>query len=202
MTGSRVTRLRGAGLLLACAALLAGCVTLRDHSAMPSALPNTWDERRGELQSLGRFELQGRLAVASGEEGFSAALRWSQRPDRARLEVDGPLGVGGVRVDLEQGQLRDEAVRVALEQRLGFALPLDSLRYWILGVPDPARAAEEQKNTDSPTLAALTQDGWTVLFTRYARVDGSDYELPQRIEVTRESVRVRLLIERWGGGRR
>jgi outer membrane biogenesis lipoprotein LolB len=68
----------------------------------------------------------------------------------------------------------------------------------MLGVPDPARAAEERRDADSPTLAALTQDGWTVLYTRYARVADGDYELPQRIEVTRESVRVRLLIERWG----
>jgi outer membrane lipoprotein LolB len=191
-------RLRGAGLLLACAALLSACVTLRDHAAMPRALPSNWDDRRGELQALTRFDLQGRLAVASGEQGFSAALRWSQRSDRARLEVDGPLGVGGLRVDLERGRLPDEAVRAELEQRLGFALPLESLRYWMLGVPDPARAAEERRDADSPTLAALTQDGWTVLYTRYARVADGDYELPQRIEVTRESVRVRLLIERWG----
>jgi outer membrane lipoprotein LolB len=191
-------RLRGAGLLLACAALLSACVTLRDHAAMPRALPSNWDDRRGELQALTRFDLQGRLAVASGEQGFSAALRWSQRSDRAHLEVDGPLGVGGLRVDLERGRLPDEAVRAELEQRLGFALPLESLRYWMLGVPDPARAAEERRDADSPTLAALTQDGWTVLYTRYARVADGDYELPQRIEVTRESVRVRLLIERWG----
>lgn len=191
-------RLRGAGLLLACAALLPACVTLRDHAAMPRALPSNWDDRRGELQALTRFDLQGRLAVASGEQGFSAALRWSQRSDRAHLEVDGPLGVGGLRVDLERGRLPDEAVRAELEQRLGFALPLESLRYWMLGVPDPARAAEERRDADSPTLAALTQDGWTVLYTRYARVADGDYELPQRIEVTRESVRVRLLIERWG----
>lgn len=169
---------------------------------MPRALPSNWDDRRGELQALMRFDLQGRLAVASGEEGFSAALRWSQRFDRARLEVDGPLGVGGVRVDLERGRLRDEAVRTELEQRLGFALPIESLRYWMLGVPDPARAAEEQRDADSPTLAALTQDGWTVSFTRYARVADGNYELPQLIEVTRESVRVRLLIERWGRARR
>lgn len=193
-----MTRLRGAGLLTACAALLSACATLPDHAAMPRALPSNWDDRRGELQALTRFDLQGRLAVASGEQGFSAALRWSQRSDRAHLEVDGPLGVGGLRVDLERGRLPDEAVRAELEQRLGFALPLESLRYWMLGVPDPARAAEERRDADSPTLAALTQDGWTVLYTRYARVADGDYELPQRIEVTRESVRVRLLIERWG----
>jgi len=197
-----MTRLRGAGLLLACAALLSACATLRDHAVMPRALSSNWDDRRGELQALTRFDLQGRLAVASGEQGFSAALRWSQRSDRARLEVDGPLGVGGWRVDLEGGRLPDEAARAELEQRLGFALPLESLRYWMLGVPDPARAAEEQRAADSPTLAALTQDGWTVLYTRYARVADGDYELPQRIEVTRESVRLRLLIERWGRVRR
>lgn len=194
-------RFRGIGLLLALGLVLAGCATWHDRAVLPTSLSGDWEVRRGELQALARFDLQGRLAVASGEEGFTAALRWSQRAERARLEVDGPLGVGGLRVELVQGRLRDEALRAELEQRLGFVLPVESLRYWMLGVPDPARSAVEQRAAATPTLEALRQEGWTVLFTRYAPVAGSDYELPQRIEASREAVRVRLLIERWGLGR-
>lgn len=201
MTLPTLHRRSGVALWLTLALVLAGCVTGRDRMMLPTSLPTDWEARRSELQSLTRFDLQGRLAVASGEEGFTGVLRWSQRAERARLEVDGPLGVGGLRLDLEQGRLGDAALSAELEQRLGFALPVESLRYWMLGVPDPARVALEQRALASPTLEALQQDGWTVLFTRYARVQGGDYDLPQRIEATRESVRVRLLIERWGMGR-
>lgn len=181
--------------------LLPGCITLRDPGMLPASLPEDWEARRGRLQALTGFELQGRLAVAKGEEGFTAALRWSQRPEGTRLEIDGPLGVGGLHLELEQGRLRDEALRAEWEARLGFALPIASLRYWMLGVPDPAHPAEEERAPASPTLAALRQQGWTVSFARYAAVEGVGYALPQRIEATREALRVRLLIERWGRGR-
>lgn len=194
-------RLQGLLFVMTALWLVQGCATVRERSALPSSLPGSWEARRDQLQTLGRFDLQGRLAVASGEEGFTAALRWSQRAELSRLDVEGPLGMGGLRLELERGRLPDESARLELEQRIGFALPLESLRYWMLGVPDPTRAVEEQRMSASATLEALRQDGWTVLFTRYARVAGADYELPQRIEASRESVRVRLLIERWGAAR-
>jgi outer membrane biogenesis lipoprotein LolB len=41
----------------------------------------------------------------------------------------------------------------------------------------------------------LTQDGWTVEYTRYARVGGD--VLPDRITLQRQTARARIAIERW-----
>ncbi|MBU6379546.1 MAG: outer membrane lipoprotein LolB, partial [Gammaproteobacteria bacterium] len=124
--------------------------------------------------------------------------RWAQRAETSQLELDGPLGVGGVRLEFANGRLPDEATRSELERRLGFALPVGSLRYWMLGVPDPTRVAKEALAADATRLDSLQQDGWTVSFPAYARVAGANYELPQRIEASRAGVRVRLLVESWG----
>jgi outer membrane biogenesis lipoprotein LolB len=72
----------------------------------------------------------------------------------------------------------------------------------MLGVPDPRDTVEEQVASDAARLESLRQKGWTVIFKNYARVSGADYELPQRIEASRESLRVRLVIEGWSGGAR
>ena len=135
--------------------------------------------------------------MARGDDGFSGALRWVQSGSKARLELDGPLGVGGARYDLDPATL-DGA---ALGQALGVPVPVASLRYWLLGVPDPALAAEESLEAGTARLAALRQAGWSVVYARYAPVPGTRLELPQRIEVTREGVRLRLLVEGWQGVR-
>lgn len=188
--------LRAAALLLAALALGA-CAATRTAALPDRELPADWGARRSTLQSWPGFALRGRVAVARGDEGFSGAVRWTQSGGRARLELDGPLGVGGARYDLDAA----EADGAALERALGVPMPVASLRYWLLGVPDPASAAEESLDPGAPRLASLRQAGWSVAYPRYAPVPATRLELPQLIEVSREGVRVRLLIEDWQGVR-
>lgn len=190
------------GVLLLVSALLAGCVSLLSVHSLPTMLPVTWDARRETLQSWGRFDSHGRVAIARESEGFSGAWRWSQRAQRSTLELDGPLGVGGLRIEFDAEEASNERSRRALEEQLGVPLPVESLRYWMLGVPDPRVSVEEQIAADAPRLESLRQHGWTVAFKNYAPVSGANYELPRRIEATRESLRVRLIIEGWTGGAR
>src|SRR5688572_26686146 len=76
------------------AATLTGCKTL-PVAPLPS---EPWEVRRAALQARGNFDLSGRIAVAAAQEGFNAKLRWQQEGTRSQLALDGPLGVGGVRI--------------------------------------------------------------------------------------------------------
>lgn len=168
----------------------------------PSGEP--WPERRAALQAVEEFVLRGRVAISNGEEGFNASLRWEQEGGAARLALEGPFGVGGLQIETAGGELslrtaRGEALdgaaaREALERELGFALPLASLRYWVLGVPDPALPAEEVLN-QSQQLVRLVQDGWQVEYGPYRRTEAG--WRPQRLVVRRDPARVRLVIDRW-----
>ncbi len=189
-------------VVLLFAVALGGCASLSGVQSLPNMLPASWEARRDVLQSWGRFESHGRVAIARDDEGFSGSWRWVQRTRRSTLELEGPLGVGGLRLDFDSDGAGDEISRLALEQQIGFVLPVESLRYWMLGVPDPRETFEEQRSSDAARLESLRQKGWTVIFKNYAPVSGVDYELPQRIEASRESLRVRLVIEGWGGGAR
>src|SRR5579863_8920469 len=139
------TRVLPAGAWVAGLALvltLAACQTVPVAPA-PSV---AWNVRRPALQSLPRFGLNGRVAVAVGKQGFNAGLRWTQSAAVTRLALTGPLGAGGVDVTADGGNLSvvtssgkrlgNADARTELEDKLGFAPPLASLRYWILGVPD------------------------------------------------------------------
>jgi outer membrane lipoprotein LolB len=190
------------GAALALAALLAACRTSPPTLA-PSTVP--WDVRRPQLQAQTHFALKGRVAVAAGGEGFNANLRWTQDGTRSQLSLEGPLGVGGAQVTASGEELslvtaRGEHVdnaeaHAALEARLGFDPPLAALRYWVLGVPDPAQPATEALDQTQQRLAGLTQQGWRVDYQSYVAAGGE--ALPARLTLQRDNVRVRLLVDNW-----
>jgi outer membrane lipoprotein LolB len=196
---NRYLRAWAAALLVLLA--LAGCRTL-PPAAVVSA---PWDVRRPALQELQHFIVKGRVAVATGATGFNANLRWTQDADSAHLTLEGPLGVGGVQVNSSGDTLEvinshgehigNELARAELRTRLGFDVPLASLRYWILGVPRPGSPAEEALNTEQQRLDGLTQDGWHVTYGAY--VDAHGQTLPARLTLERDAVRVRLVVDDW-----
>src|SRR5580658_1377301 len=80
---------------------LAGCQTLPKPIA-PSAAPEQvvagWPARRTLLQARSQFTAQGRIGVVAGTDGFNGRIRWMQDGGRSSVSLDGPLGVGGVRI--------------------------------------------------------------------------------------------------------
>jgi outer membrane lipoprotein LolB len=187
-------------LVPALALVLAGCVSAPHQPA--KQIP--WPQRRAQLQALAGYHLTGRVGVAAGSDGFSAHLEWTQRGSSSTLQLNGPLGIGGMHVvsnagtlDVEtsKGQrLSSDEARAELEDKLGFEPPLVSLRYWLVGVPDPGRPATETVGADQ-RLAALVQNGWQIVYSGYLDSDG--YSLPRRISMRRDDVRVRVVVDRW-----
>ena len=154
----------------ALAVLLAGCRTAPVPAPVPGPGADApWPEQRAALEKLDTWSLTGRVAVAANGEGFSGTLRYQQQPSRSDLALDGPLGMGGMRVALEGDDLqistsRGEkldggAARAELEQRLGFALPIAELRWWLLGIPAPGEASVDA-DAASGEIRGFLQDGW------------------------------------------
>src|SRR6185436_19302472 len=138
------------GAALVALGMLAGCRTAPPAAIVGPGADAPWPEQRAALEKLERYSLNGRVAVAANGQGFSASLRYEQMPRSSNLALDGPLGIGGLRVLLEGEELQiatsrgekldGEAARAELERRLGFALPLAELRWWLLGIPAPGDA--------------------------------------------------------------
>ena len=76
-----------------------------------------------------------------------------------------------------------------LRQRLGFAIPLTSLRYWILGVSDP------EKKSVSLATGGFKQAGWEVASDKLTMVDG--WMLPQKLRVQGAGVKLKILADSW-----
>ena len=185
--------------VLLCCGALSACVTVRP--TRPSVgVP--WDQRLVDLQRADTWQLAGRAAVAVGTQGWQASLDWQQRGDAAELHLAGPLGVGAMVIKETPAGLSlngappSDAVLAQLQERLGFELPLNNLRYWLLGVPDPGSTFDLTRN-DQDRAAHLTQAGWTLTYDKYMVVSG-DW-LPARMVMVRDTVRVRIAVDHWDG---
>jgi outer membrane lipoprotein LolB len=186
-------------LLLCCCAALSACVTPR-RPASASSLP--WDERVRVLQRDSSWQMDGRAAVAVGKQGWQASLDWSQSGAISVVHLAGPFGVGALVLKNSpeglslNGSPPSDAVLADVQQRLGFELPLEELRFWLLGVPNPAEPFELTRNAQDRALE-LTQAGWTLDYDRYLEVAGQ--LLPRHLVMSREAVRVKIAVDHWLG---
>ena len=182
-------------------AIVAGCAA--PTSALLPDL-STWEARTRVLGGLDHWRFGGRIGVRTGDEGFNGKLRWDQDAGKFTATVSGPLGVGTVRIagddqrvvltdeDGKQTELRD--VEPDLRERYGWTIPVSSLRYWALGIPDPSVPAETRFD-DAGRLIRLVQRAWTVDFTRYR--DGGGQAMPALLTAQNSDTRVRLVIDHW-----
>ena len=154
------------------------------------------------LQHAADWQLDGRAAVALGKQGWQASLNWQQSGSSTEVHLAGPLGVGALVLRKTPAGLSlngappGDAVLAQLQERLGFDLPLDELRFWLLGVPDPAEPFVLSRN-DQDRANSLTQAGWTVDYDRYLGVDGD--RLPGHLVMSRDDVRVKIAVDHWTG---
>lgn len=187
--------------LLALAALLSGCVTPKSLE-LPD-LPD-WQTRQEILLGVDEWEFAGRIGVSAGDEGFNGQLWWRQDGIVFRARISGPLGVGTVFINGDRRELTvtdsDGVVtelvdaEVELRQMYGWTIPVTSLRFWALGIPDPASSAETEFG-DGGQLSKLRQQNWQVDFTQYR--EGGGQLMPRRLTAVSNDVKVRLVIDNW-----
>jgi outer membrane lipoprotein LolB len=185
-------------LLVTYCLALSACMTTRP--SLTSA-PSPWDQRLQSLRNLRSWQLDGRAAVAVGTQGWQASLNWHQVAANTEVHLAGPLGIGALTLKRTpqglslNGAPPGDAVS-QVQDRLGFELPLDNLRYWLLGAPDPASPFELVRN-DQDRAKQVVQAGWTVDYDRYMPVNGD--LLPAHLVLSREGVRVRIAVDHWEG---
>jgi len=194
--------LRIAACLAAIALLSACATTTRESIALPEF--ESWDDRLAALGALSAWEFRGRIGVKAGDEGFNGKIRWIQDSDRFNVTVGGPIGIGTVRVagsgrsavltDKDGVETRLEDTEVELRYRYGWTMPVESLPYWALGIPDPALQAITEFDEDG-LLVRLEQRGWDVQFSRYR--EGGGQAMPNRLTVRNSDTKVRLVIDSW-----
>jgi len=163
-----------------------------------------WETRRAVLEAVERWEFSGRIGVSAGEEGFNGKVRWWQEGDEFRATVSGPLGVGTVKIEGDgkritltdkQGDVTElQDAELDLRLRYGWTIPVASLQYWALGIPDPNVQTATRTGGDG-LISEMEQGDWHVTIGEYR--DGGGQQMPRRISAINADAKVRLVIDHW-----
>lgn len=149
------------------------------------------------------FELNGRIAVSHGSEHSSATVHWTHRGPDDEILLLAPLGqtvarirqdAAGVELETSGQHYVAQDAEELTQQALGWSLPLDGLRYWVLALPAPDSQADVERDANGQ-VSILHQDGWVIRYTRYAAPTPDS--LPLRLSLQREGLELRLLIDEW-----
>ena len=183
-------------------AILAGCATT-GGGLLPEL--DSWAQRKDVLSATEEYEFSGRIGVRAGSEGFNGKIWWRQDGIVYRARVSGPIGVGTVFVNGDGREVTltdrdgvttelDDAER-DLRNRYGWTIPVTSLRYWALGVPDPSSPADVDID-ERGLMSSLEQGGWQVTIGEYT--EGGGQPMPRRLTAVSDDIRVRLIVDEWG----
>lgn len=161
-------------------------------------------ESRQSLYRLSAWRLEGRIGAKMGGEGWNANLFWEHEGGQERLRLSGPFNQGALSI-IVQGDLvyvnegngrattahdPDEWLR----QRLGFAVPLRSLRYWVLGLPAPDVEYTAELDA-SGGLRGFKQQAWSLVFDGFEAVD--QFALPKKISIRGDDAVLKLIADEW-----
>ena len=131
--------------------------------------------------------IRGRITALVHEDGEACdeleMPRWFFDPDRMSERMRDRMGSEG-----------PQAAERFMRAQLGWGFPVDSARYWMLGLIDPAAPGEEFFD-ESGGLTGLAQHGWQLEYDRFEQVDG--LTLPTRIRMVNSRARLKVVVARW-----
>jgi len=199
-----ITRILSGLLLLL---ILGACAPM---APVPEGPPDeaAWQEHQRALMALQAWSLDGRVALRTEDDGWTASLRWSQWTDYMDFRLRGTFGIGttrirgsedGMIIENSRGEVWETAHPEAeLERQTGWRVPLGMLRWWMVGVPAPQGPAADKEIDALGRLIRLEQLGWEIHYEDYHEV--AELTLPNRITVENESVRLRIRVRDWTVG--
>ncbi|MCF6217671.1 MAG: lipoprotein insertase outer membrane protein LolB [Gammaproteobacteria bacterium] len=181
--------------------MLSGCASVPSHT--PQLLD--WQQREARLQQLTEWRLEGRFAIKTASDSWSGSLYWQQRDKAYDINLSGPFGQGAVRLtgdpyrvvlNTSEGELvGHEGPEQLMYEALGWRIPISSLQYWAVGHPDPAKSPPLVTLDEFERIASLQQGEWHVSYPRYRLFQ--QIELPGKIVIKNQQLRVRLVIDHW-----
>jgi outer membrane lipoprotein LolB len=199
---------------LAAALALAGCAVAPVRAPAPAALPPAQHAaamaaqaaREAVLADHRDWRLDGRVALTNGGRGGSGRLEWVQRGDGFSVQLSAPVTRQSWRLSGREGDVVLEGMdggprrgadpTALLREATGWEIPVALLSDWVRGARSGDGPATLGFAADG-RLARLVQAGWTLDYADWQAQPGG-LVLPMRITATRDTARVRLVVDAWG----
>ncbi|CAB3753408.1 lipoprotein insertase outer membrane protein LolB [Paraburkholderia solisilvae] len=199
---------RGASLVLpalATAALvtLAGCASVKPQGPSTSNAATAVTAQTARAYH-GRFAVQYTDSYGREQNAYGN-FDWRETGDTVTVQMRNPLGQtmaivtsspASATLELPNRQpLTADNVSTLMQNALGFALPVEGLRYWLQPSVAPTSKARTVADPQEPSRPKqIDQDGWTIDYLAYAEAPASGVK---RVNLTREEppLSIKLVID-------
>ncbi len=154
-----------------------------------------------------QWSIHGRLSIINDKENWYAKFIWLQNNTDFQISFMGPLGETELLL-IKKDQIiqlktpsyersytgNSEALETLLLQETGWKFPINSLRFWSYGMPNPA-VETEIKYDKSGYISDLYQQQWHVQYPK--RIQVGEYYLPKKMIVTEQNLKIKIIISQW-----
>jgi outer membrane lipoprotein LolB len=203
-------RVRGLVSSLTAMATAAAVVLLAGCSVAPTRAPSTSNAATA-LSTQTNRAYHGRFSVRYVDQNGQSRnaygnFDWQEQGDTVKLQLLSPFGQtlavvtsspAAATLELPNRQpVMADNVGTLMQSTLGFALPVEGLRYWLQPSPAPTSQAKTIADPQSQTrLKEIDQDGWTIQYVAYA--DTPDVGV-KRVDLTRRDppLDIKLVLDR------
>lgn len=191
--------------VLILATAVAGCAEISPVPVGQEADQSAWERHQKIINDLDLWTITGRVAVQTGEEGWSATLYWQQDRENYTMRFIAPLGQGTYQLNGDNRQVslitadnkhfQASDPEDLLMDNLGWSVPVHGLRYWVRGVPEPGIETENIIIDEQGRMTDLQQSGWRISISRYTEQDGTD--LPGKLFMSNDRFKLRIVVQDW-----
>ncbi|MGA7780330.1 MAG: lipoprotein insertase outer membrane protein LolB [Paraburkholderia sp.] len=180
------------GLAAAAVVALAGCASVKPQGPSMSNAATAVTAQTSRAYH-GRFAVQY-VDQNGTQRNAYGNFDWQEAGDTVTLQLRNPLGQtlaivtsspASASLELPNRQpLTADNVSTLMQNAMGFALPVEGLRYWLQPSPAPtSKAKTEQDPQDPARLKEIRQDGWTIDYLAYADAPATGLK---RVNLSRE----------------
>lgn len=162
-----------------------------------------WQSHLAHMQRLRFWQMDGRIAASKGQEGGNASFVWKQMGDSYQIQFFGPFGAGSVyisgnpnNVTLTEADGKTHHAHTAetlMLQVAGWQVPLDGIRYWVLGIPTPKSQVQTQLLNTDGKLTKLQQIGWTIDYNSYHH--SKQPIIPAKLDMRNGPLKVKIIVK-------
>lgn len=161
------------------------------------------DASQGLGPPLESFAANGRISLRQGERSDHLQFDWQHAPGRDVVLFSSPLGQGLAELGRDSAgawlvtpgepERRASDLRALAQSLFGAPLPLDVLADWLRGA-QPALSG----NVDGWHIEVSETTPSGALSAGNSAVPSGQRRLPRRLEVRRDDIELRIVIDGWG----
>jgi len=180
---------------------LSGCVST---NIIPSLSNDDLENNKESLSNIFNWKFHGRIAVKTRLDGYHGNIIWKQTGNSFQISLWGPLGLGmlsinGSSEDIEITNVNGQIIALKnvedeLQHFIESIIPISSIQYWLLGIPNPYFPSKIESR-DNSTVIDFKQSGWVIEASDFKR--NIEFLLPHKIFLSNIDTNVRVAVENW-----